>query len=200
MTARGGKRLALLSAVALLCWIIAGIIDAGHAREPYPASQAPMTISDGHAVGHRRTERSWSIVYEHLEESGDGIFIEAEGIKRATLYRKGMAMLTLQADRATVNLATDDIALVGHIVGTGRIGAVPLLLRGDRASWRERTEQLVLSGRFLLISQRRRLTVEECILDLRHQRIRTSAISGSASMSAKTREITWSTSSRASAT
>ncbi len=171
------RTLVLIALACVLVYCIWGIHVAGSDATP-PPGQEPMTISGGHAAGHRYTTPSWTLAYDYIEASSDSTIINARGIHDAVIFRSGKPYLHLQADHIEANLITKDFAATGHLRAAQTINDVTRSFATGSATWSEATQQLQMPNLIRTRIHNSTVLVHGLVFDVRHDVIHLGAVDG----------------------
>lgn len=136
----------IVVAIALVVWIVAGVMRAGNNEQPPPPSSQQVTLHGGHVRGNRISTRSWSFDYKTAQMSPDGSDASVDGVRNGILYKNGKPYLSMSAEHVSVNTQSFDFTAKGdvHVTWLNTKDGVKKSFDTDLVQWTNVTKMLEL--------------------------------------------------------
>ncbi len=169
-----------LAVGALLAFVIAGVITAGHGPTPLPPNSQPVILHGGHAASNRLRSKSWSFDYQRAQMSADESKAEVDGIHSGVLYKDGKPYLRIAARHISANTVSFDFVATGN-VHIEQIGAASgtRSFDTDLVQWNNATKLLTLAHPSLIRTGSESLRVRSILVDFGKSQIRLGQVQGS---------------------
>lgn len=174
------KIAAWIAGIAVLVWVVTGVILAGHDAQPLPPGSQPITLRGGRVNGNRISTRSWTFDYAHAQMSPDGTFATIDGVRHGILYKKGKPYLSISAQHASVNTQTFDFTATGevHIAALNAKDGVQKSFDTDLVQWTNATKMLTLPHQSLIRTGDETLKVASITVNFNNSEVHVGRIDG----------------------
>jgi hypothetical protein len=171
---------ALIAGIAVLIWVIAGIVLAGREPGAPPSGTQPLTLHGGRVTGNRMSTKSWMFEYKSAQMSADGTLASVDGVRRGVLYKNGAPYLSVTAEHVSVNTQTFDFTALGdvHITQMQDTGGVRRSFDTDLIQWVNATKSLTLPHPSVVRSGDQTLKVSSVSVNFNTGQIRFGGMSG----------------------
>ena len=140
------KFLSIGAGLALLLYLVVGIVLAGREPAPPPPGSEPIVLMGCKGIGNRISTRSWSFQCKRATMSADGVNATIEDVHDGVLYKNGKPYLKLSAKQVTVNTQTFDFNAIGlvHMEAISSKDNVTRTFETDALQWSNATKLLLL--------------------------------------------------------
>lgn len=174
------KWAAWIAGIAVVVWVVTGVILAGREVQPPPPGSQPVTLRGGNVTGNRISSRSWTFQYTKAQMSPDGSFATLDGVRNGILYKHGKPYLSISAQHASVNTQTFDFTATGevHIAALKAKDGVQKSFDTDLVQWTNATKLLTLPHQSLIRTGDETLKVASMTVNFNNSEVHLGKIDG----------------------
>lgn len=166
----------IVAIVAGLAWVVYKTVTAG-GDIPAPQNQLGTVLSGGQAGGKRLDGKSWSLDYDSLTMSPDGMTADIQNVHDGVIYRDGKPYMHVRAEHITANRVTNDFTVRGKVEFT-QIGGADRHLTTTGATFAGFKQQLTLAKPTVIRDGPTTITVANAVIDFRSGNVTTGRIVG----------------------
>lgn len=170
---------ALVAGVALVVYLVVGVILAGIGTPPLPPDQTGISLQGGKVRGNRIATKSWSFDYQSAQLSPDGTTGTVEGVRDGVVFKHGKPYLKITAERISVDTMSLNFTAIGKVTVAMIDDPLKRSFDTDLVVWTNATKLLQMQHPSYLHAQGHTLAFGSVTIDFNTNQIHLGSVQGS---------------------